>query len=249
MGEGFRPMLGTAGDHAGTEHAALGRAVGLDLHALRPDHVDARVMRALERLGLRDEAALVARVRSDAGARTAFRRSILISHSGAFRDPEQFALLERQLLPPLLERPGTLRVWSAGCANGLELYSLGLVLERLGALERSLLLGSDLLEENLEAARRASYPELTVPAALRARTRWELRDLATDGPPPGHFELVLCRNVGIYLAPRARAELQRTLAAALARDGVLLLGRSERLEAPAALGLEQLGPNAYRRDR
>jgi chemotaxis protein methyltransferase CheR len=121
------------------------------------------------------------------------------------------------------------------------------VLERLGTLERSFLLGSDVLEENLELARKGVYGELTVPAHVRARARWERRDLIRDGPPPGKWKLVLCRNVAIYLTPAAKEELQELLARSLAREGILMLGRSERITAPGRLGLEQAASHAYRK--
>ena len=130
-----------------------------------------------------------------------------------FRDPEQFELLEEALLPRLLGGGRRLSVWSAGCADGTELYTLGIVLERLGVLDRSLLLGSDLLEENLVLARAGDYPA----GAVRARVRWERRDLAADGPPPGRWRLVLCRNVAIYLSrgpPGAATDARRGAGAA-----------------------------------
>jgi chemotaxis protein methyltransferase CheR len=82
---------------------------------------------------------------------------------------------------------------------------------------------------------------------VRARVRWERRDVVAEGPPRGHWRLVLCRNVAIYLARGARDRLHRALASALAPDGVLLLGRSERLTAPEELGLRQVAPHAYGR--
>ena len=113
----------------------------------------------------------------------------------------------------------------------------------MGALERSVLLGSDLLEENLALARAGRLSR----RACAQRMRWERRDLAADGPPPGRWRLVLCRNVAIYLTPAARRRLYATLVSALATRGVLLLGRSERLIDPAALGLRAAGPHAYER--
>ena len=104
------------------------------------------------------------------------------------------------------------------------------------------MLGSDLLEENLALARAGDYPE-----ALRARMRWEERDLSADGPPEGRWRLVLCRNVAIYLEPGARRRLYETLVASLSARGVLLLGRSERLIDPLAFGLRQVAPHAYER--
>jgi chemotaxis protein methyltransferase CheR len=223
---------------------ALARASGLPLDHFRTEHVVEQLTRARRRAGGLDESGLARALSADPGLRTRFRRSIAISHGSLFRDPEQFALLEHKLLPPLLAGGRRLTAWSAGCGDGSELYSLGIVLERLGAIDRALLLGSDLLEENVALARRARHS-----APVRARVRWERRDVVADGPPSGHWRLVLCRNVAIYLGDEARRRLHGALAAALAPDGVLVLGRSERLIDPGALGLREIGPHAYGRLR
>lgn len=227
--------------------AALSRTAGIELAAYREEHVAERVRRALEREGIATVEAFVRRLAEDPVARSRFRRSVALSVSGLFRDPAQFELLERELLPPLLADGGRVCVWSAGCADGSELYSVAILLERLGAFQRAFLVGSDLLDENLAAARRGVYGDVHVPAHLRSRARWERRDLVHEGAPAGKWRLVLCRNVAIYLAPEAKRRLFETLAGALGAGGVLLLGRSERLVDPAALGLERAGPHAYRK--
>lgn len=226
---------------------ALSRAIDLDLDAYREHHVTGRVELALARERVADASSLARLLATDVEARSRFRRSVAISFTGLFRDPAQFELLEHELLPTLLADGRRLRVWSAGCANGAELYSVALLLERLRALDRSFLLGSDLLQENIAQARRGVYGEEEMSAHLRRQTRWERRDLILDGAPPGHWSLVLCRNVAIYLTPIARDRLHRMLAGSLAARGVLLLGRSERIADPDRLGLERVGPHAYRR--
>ena len=225
----------------------LSRELGIELGAYREEHVSERIRRTLEREKLESGAELVRLVRVDPEARERLRRSVAVSFSGLFRDPAQFELLERELLPLLLASGEPLRVWSAGCADGSELYSVAILLERLRALKRSFLLGSDLLEENLAAARRGVYEGVAVPEQLRARVRWERRDLVRYGAPSGRWDLVLCRNVAIYLGAPAKQKLHELLAASLAPGGVLLLGRSERLGDPATLELERVGPHAYRR--
>jgi chemotaxis protein methyltransferase CheR len=245
--EGAAVRASSVGEPA--DLAQLSRAAALDLGHFRPDHVEERVRRALEREEAADARALARLLAAEPAVRTRFRRSVAISHGGCFRDPSQFTLLEDRLLPALVSEGRRLTAWSAGCADGAELYSLGMVLVRLGAIERALLLGSDLLEENVALARRGRYEGHPVPAAIRARVRWERRDLIADGPPEGRWRLVLCRNVAIYLSPTARRMLYRTLVSALAPDGVLLLGRSERLLDPAALGLRPVAPHAYGRAR
>jgi chemotaxis protein methyltransferase CheR len=229
--------------------APLSAASGLRLEAFRAEHVADRVDRALaaERVETVDE--LVAVLRRDGRARERFRRSVAVSHSGFFRDPEQFDALEHRILPRLLEHASRLRAWSAGCANGLELWSLAVVLSRLGVLDGAHLLGSDLLDENLAIARAGTYDVVEIAPALRGRARWERRDLARDEAPAGRFDLILCRNVAIYFEPGAKARLHATLSGALAPGGVLMLGRSERLSDPASLGLRRIEPHVYERPR
>ena len=124
-----------------SELAALARACGLPLTSFRREHVGEQVERACRREQVGADEALAGRLRRDGEARRRFRRSVAISHGALFRDPEQFELLETTLLPRLLAGGSRLSAWSAGCSDGAELHSLGLVLERLGALERALLLG------------------------------------------------------------------------------------------------------------
>jgi chemotaxis protein methyltransferase CheR len=220
--------------------ALLSDASGLELEAYRVAHVERSVQRALAREPIGDETGLATLLQSDPAARSRFRRSVAVSVSSLFRDPAQFELLERELLPRLLAGGRRLAAWSAGCADGSELVSLALVLDRLGVLERSSLLGSDVLTENLERARRHSND-----MALSETLRWEQRDLVREGPPPGEWSLVLCRNLAIYLSESAKAGLHAKLAGALTVGGVLLLGRSERVSEPKALDLKRIAPHAY----
>ena len=239
-GPGWEPSAVDAGSLD-----VLARASGIPLRAFRVEHVAKRVGRALQRERAGSIAELSLRLRGDAAARTRFRREVAISVTGRFRDPHQYELLRQDVLPELIASGAPLHVWSAGCANGLELVGVATVLDRLGALERSHLLGTDLLEENIAVAR-ASGVE-AVDGRSAARMRWEVRDLTSGAAPAARFSLILCRNVAIYLSPDARDRLLRALAEALTSGGVLLLGRSEHLTDPARYGLARRAQNAYRR--
>lgn len=214
----------------------LSRACGIRLRAYRDDHVAERVARAMVREEVRSPAALATLLRRCPDARARFRRSVAISVTGPLRDPEQFDLLRTTILP-MLDRGGDLRIWSAGCATGHELRDVAALVTG-GAW----MLGSDLLEENVRTARAGAAP-------LGKSVRWEVRDLTQDGTPEGRFHLILCRNVGIYLAPDARKRLIDLLASVLAPGGVLMLGRSEVLVDPALHGLRPCADHAYRRPR
>ena len=228
--------------------ASLARASGLALLSYRQAHVSACVARALARHETQSVAGLARLCRRDPAVRATLRRSILVPVTGLFRDPEQFELLEKRVLPGLLARRNGLSAWSAGCSDGSELYSVVLMLRRLGALARSRLLGSDLSAGRVELARRGAMVSETVRREARPVLRWERRDLLREPPPPGAFDLVLCRNVTIYFEPTAQRAVYVKLAAALRPGGVLMLGTCERLLAPGQFGLAASEPHLYRKD-
>jgi chemotaxis protein methyltransferase CheR len=235
------------GDNGNPAYHSLSSACGLTLHAYRSDHVEGRIERSLEREGVGHANDLIELVRRDRRARERFRRMLAISVTGRFRDPQQFDLLSEKVLPDLLARVRELRVWSAGCSNGLELVSVATLLDRAGALDTARLLGSDVLAENIEIARAGGVDGIPASAAVASRCRWEVRDLITDPPPDARFDLILCRNVAIYFTRETRAKVMAMFAGALTRGGVLMLGRSERLMEPRHYGLEHFADHCYRR--
>jgi chemotaxis protein methyltransferase CheR len=222
----------------------LSAACGFDLGTYRAEHVRDCMLRAREREEVKGAAELAELVRMDPRARDRLRRSVAVSVTGMFRDPDQFDLLEERLPELAAAANPRISVWSAGCATGAELLSVGVLLERHGLLDDARLLGSDLLEENVAMARDGGPEPLGVSEAVRVRARWEVRDLVADGPPAGAWTLILCRNVAIYMNRTAKTALYDGLAGALARGGMLMLGRSESL---LQSGLERVAPRIYRR--
>ena len=148
-------------------------------------------------------------------------------------------------------------IWSAGCASGEEAYTAALVWPEADVL------ATDADPALLERAARGCYPESALkelPSELRERgfdgrcVRDEVKRRVTfvlhdvrEPPPTGRFDLVLCRNlVFTYFAEELQLEVGRGLAAALAPDGVLVVGTHE--VPPAALDeLEPWLRCAYRR--
>lgn len=221
---------------------AIGAACGLDLASFRAPHVARTVDRAVARLGVVGAPALADALVADPALRARFRRAVAVSTSGLFRDPEQFRLLDGLLREQPRGRP--LRVWSIGASDGSELCSIALLLERQGRDDGATLLGSDLLPENVALARDESRVHLA--AGLLGLVRFEERDVARSAPG-GSWDVVLCRNVLIHLAPEPKRAMLDHAVAALAPGGLLLLGRSERLPRDDRRGLQDAGVNAYRR--
>ena len=217
------------------------------------------IRRAARGLGAAPEALLSRAAARDPAVVHDLCQAVSVGETFFFRHPEQFRFLET-LLPELAAGRGTLRAWSAGCATGEEAYSLAACLRDLLPELGVDVLGTDLLERNLAAARLGRYgawsrrpagPILhpvfaddaqgssTVGPRIRALTRFELHNLLQ--PAPGTFELIFCRNVLIYFSPEAALVALRHLTDALAPGGVLCLGPLDAREPPP--GLAAAGPS------
>src|SRR5437773_9838818 len=103
---------------SGLQLEPLSQAARIELALYRETHVQERIRRALAREAVGDARELAELLERDPQARTRFRRSLAVSVSGLFRDPEQFELLEHELLPGLAAGGRRISVWSAGCADG-----------------------------------------------------------------------------------------------------------------------------------
>jgi chemotaxis protein methyltransferase CheR len=172
-----------------------------------------------------------------------------------FRDRAPFDLLAKAALPRLQElRSSTrkLRIWSAGCSTGQEVYSLAMMFAEDPVKWAGWtidIVGTDVSEAVVERARGGTYTQFEVQRglgiaqmikwfeetpegwraveALRKNVRFQVHNLLEMPPHPGSFDIVLCRNVLLYLNQQTRGKAFDRLAAAMAPDGWLMLGAGE----------------------
>ena len=98
--------------------------------------------------------------------------ALVIGVSSFFRDPTVFVCIRDEVLPDLLRESPAPRIWSVGCSEGAELYSMAMLLAERGALENSDLLGTDCRADAIHRAAMGSFmPDsiLAVPEAMRSR--------------------------------------------------------------------------------
>ncbi len=180
--------------------------------------------------------------------------TVLINVTSFFRDPDAWEALKTEVLPELT-RPGRgrdqLRMWSVGCATGEEPYSLAMLLcEEMGAAEfvrRVKIYATDLDEAALNSARHAAYLPRdveSVPAPFlqkyfeRTNNHYvvsrELRKAVIFGrhnivhdAPISRIDLLVCRNLLIYLESETQNLVLPRLHYALVDDGCLFLGKAE----------------------
>jgi len=261
-------QAGLDADAAFLRLAAVVRShLGLDLEMYRSAQLMRRIGYFRDRHGLADDRQLADRLAADAPLRAAFADHLTINVTEFFRDRERFEVLRSRILPSLLARRPALRIWSAGCSTGAEVYSVAMLLADLAPGRGHRLHATDIDVRMLERVRRAQYSThevQSIPSDMRARhlepsaDGWRIRapvretvrvvrhNLLAD-PAPGCFDLILCRNVVIYFTADAKAGLYRRFSAALADEGHLFVGATEALFGYRDLGLEQVEPCFYRK--
>ena len=192
---------------------------------------------------------------------SALFNTILINVTSFFRDPDVWAYIDSDVLPPLLEAHSPddpLRVWSAGCAAGQEPYTLAmLIAEHIGIeklRDHVKIYATDVDEEALAEARQAAYTDrqiADVPEAMRkyfdgSGEKYTLNrdvrravifgthDLLSDAPI-SKVDLLLCRNTLMYFNAEAQARVLARFYFSTNPSGVAVLGRAEMLFSQSAM--------------
>jgi chemotaxis protein methyltransferase CheR len=193
-----------------------------------------------------------------------------------FRENHHFEHLKAHVLPPLLaaaKQGGKVRIWSAGCSNGHEPYSIALTLLSMmpEAADRDIKILATDIDPNVIAFGRAGvYDETTLEAVPKAlKQKWfkpsdgefevsdAMRELVSfrelnligDWPMRGTFNAIFCRNVTIYFDQPTREKIWNRFCTYIEPDGWLFMGHSERLTGPAAKHLAYEGTTSYRRGK
>lgn len=229
---------------------------GQQLTVGRRWRVDSALRPLLGQYGSATLEALAGRVVSGAEPRLtdAVIEALLNHETFFYRDARSFALLGEQGLGRLhaaREGERRLRIWSAGCSTGQEAYTLAMLVDdrpdRFAGWTIEIL-GTDLSTTAIDQAKAGRYTqfeiqrglpvsqmlrrfgqrgeEWTADARLRASVTFRRHNLI-EAPPPGRFDLILCRNVLLYFSADIRRLVFGRLASAIAPDGLLMLGAGE----------------------
>lgn len=233
--------------------AALGRArAGVRVETEKPYLIESRLAPLARREGYDSIDALIAALRNNREERLiwAVVEALCRGETTFFRGRETFAQLRDQILPALSHRrpDAPIRIWSAACATGQEVYSMAIAAaeaQGLAAGARFEFFGSDLSERSLEKAQAGIYTQFEVQRGLpirmlikyfenqddtwaisprlRQTVRWKRINLLADLSTMGRFDVILLRNVLGGMDAALRGQVIRSLAALLPDDGVLVL--------------------------
>jgi chemotaxis protein methyltransferase CheR len=205
---------------------------------------------------------LVALARSD--SKGAIKRRIIdeitTNETFFFRDNSPFDLLRYKLIPEMIDRRTRsnlsvpIRIWSAACSTGQEIYSIAMILrEMLGDMNgySVRLVGTDISDQAVARASEGVFSQIEITRGLTDAARakcfvphsrgWKIRDeirglvsfrklnLMEDFSGLGRFDIIFCRNVAIYFNEPDRASLFNRIGQRLEPEGCLVIGAMESL--------------------
>lgn len=254
------------------------REVGIVLPPGKAMLVYSRLAPLVRDSGCQTFAAYVMRIREDTAERTRAICALTTNHTFFYRESHHFEHFAREIRPRLieqLERGGRVRMWSAGCSSGEEVWSLVMTLlgpDRNAGLQLARrdirVLASDIATHAITKAQAARYrqedlnpvpeplrrawtvpdgAEATIAPEAQALLRFRHLNLLGDWPMAGTFDVIFCRNVMIYFDTPTKERLVARFAEKLPPGGHLYIGHSERVTGPALGTLANTGPTIYQR--
>ena len=194
-----------------------------------------------------------------------------------FREEHHFDLLRETVIPTLMAKSKSgqrIRIWSAGCSNGQEPYSIAMTLIEEGFPGNADLkiLATDIDPNVVAHAKAGAYPEQMMSGlspdrrerffekhsdrngdvwradtTLREWVSFRQLNLLHDWPMRGAFDAIFCRNVVIYFDQPTQDRLWQRFAGILNPDGWMFLGHSERVSEASLHLFANKGVTSYRR--
>lgn len=251
---------------------ALDRRYGYDFRRYARASLRRRLRQFVERERLRSIADLVPAALREDGFLDRLVNGISVAVTEPFREPACLAAVREHVFP-WLQSHAYCKVWHAGCSSGEEAYSLAILLEEAGMLDRVQVYGTDINTDALARAREAIYPldamrrgeenyrlaggkgrladhyvaqygRAKLSQRLQRNMVFSQHNLATDAAF-GEMQFIICRNVLIYFNRELQERVLKLFAGSLARRGFLALGAKETLSPiDAAQRFETIDPQA-----
>jgi len=253
--------------------ALLERRTGIRMEDGKEYFVAQRLAAVAAELGF-DHVPRLIEILNDEPDHGSLHRSVIealaVSETSFFRDLHPFDALRETVLPRLIAARAAsrqLRIWSAACATGQELYSVALLIRDAFPELRTWdveLLGTDFSNAVLRRARAGRFSPIETHRGLPAATLtrwfhrdgadWRVRDeiramvtfrehnLVTGSPLAPPMDVVLLRNVLMYFDADARRRVLELIDRSIRPDGVLILGAGENAVArEGAFAPEEIG--------
>lgn len=243
----------------------------IDLSYYKERQMKRRIDALIDKRGFKKYSSYVFELKQNKVLYDEFLTYITINVSEFFRNPEQWKVLEEEVLPQILENNiGEIRVWSAACSSGDEPYSLAMLLSKHMPNSKIKIYATDIDSQILEQAQIGLYNIKSlkgVPEDMLAKhfkqineTTYQISDkiksfvefsrhnLLKDNYHK-NLDLIVCRNVLIYFTDEAKDMIYKGFHNSLKNKGFLFIGSTEQIIQPNLLGYKNFKSFFYQKNQ
>lgn len=222
----------------------------IDLNAYKERQMKRRIDTLIDKHGIKGYDKYVQALKGDKALFEEFVNYITINVSEFYRNPEQWKIIDEQIIPELVSKFGkNLKIWSAACSTGDEPYSLVMALSRHMPLSQIHIIATDLDKQVIAKAKVGLYADRSIAAVpadlkkkyftqvgpsykisdeIKARVEFKEHNLLKD-TYPNDCHLIVCRNVLIYFTEEAKDEVFARFQKSLKMGGILFIGSTEQI--------------------
>ena len=243
------------------------KLTGLDLSGYKERQMKRRIDSLIKRHGHSTYDTFVLELAKNKDLLDEFMVYLTINVSEFYRNPGQWEILEKEIIPELLKKNNRLKIWSAACSTGEEPYSLVMLMSRFMNLTQIKLFASDFDEGAIAKAKRGIYSPKSlinlpkdfvdnyfvksvenyeISEKIKSRVEFKKQNLLADKYTDS-CDLIVCRNVMIYFTEEAKSEMYTKFRDALSPQGILFVGSTEQIIMPNRFKLEPLKTFFYKR--
>ncbi len=241
----------------------------IDLDSYKERQMRRRIDTLIKRHSMSSYEEFVAAIKADKNLFEEFVNYLTINVSEFYRNPEQWKLLDEEIIPALVKKYGTnLKIWSAACSTGDEPYSLVMAFSKHIPINKIKIIATDLDNQVLDKARMGLYnaksianvpeefkkkyfkqigPSYQISDEIKKQVEFKKHNLLKDTYPQG-CHLIVCRNVVIYFTDEAKDDIYNKFNKSLVNGGVLFIGSTEQISNYRQFGYERLKSFFYTKE-
>lgn len=200
-----------------------------------------------------------------------FINYLTINVSEFFRNPNQWELFEKKIIPEVSQYKknlGNIRIWSSACSTGDEPYTVVMILNKYLPLEKIKIIATDIDLDAMGKAKAGVYSSRSLKElpeeylkkhftqigdelyqiSDKVRNCVEFRQLnLLRDPYPADMDIILCRNVLIYFTEEAKDYIFAEFSKSLSKNGVLFIGSTEQIMNYQRFGYRSLDTFFYQK--
>ncbi len=228
------------------------KKIGINLSSYKERQMKRRIESLINRNGYRSYDEYYQALNKNKLLLEEFINYLTINVSEFYRNPQQWDVLEREILPNLIKTGRKLKVWSAASSTGEEPYSIAMLLTRFLPMNQIEILASDIDREAIAKAKKGLYVKkslenlpnefinkyfkkegenYSISSEIKNKVIFQHHNLLEDNYP-NDCDLIICRNVMIYFTEETKNEMYHKFYRALNDDGVLFVGSTEQIILP-----------------